>query len=177
MIIISKSDRKIISNQLKLDFNLKLDDIIEDKEMFIIENPEKKNVYIIESSKSKLINSLPSREIKHFGILIGTIRKEHQFDYHFELLDFVKKLTIEKTLVDSKGEQTTLYGRNITKKMIKKVFSKIKSGKKTLIINKYEDVLGLGKFLLNQENFDKIEDKKVVLKNIIDKGWFLRKGG
>ena len=175
--IINKSDKKIISNQLMLDFNLKSEDIIENKEIIALNYINNKDIFLISPSKLKLIKFLPSKEIKHFSILIGNINKKKQFNYQFETLELIKNFTNKKILVDSKGEQTTLYGRNVTKKMIKKSFSPLKSGKKNIIINEYDEVLGLGKSLINQNQFDETEEKKIVIKVLLDKGWYLRKGG
>jgi len=113
----------------------------------------------------------------HFGSLIGTINKNSQFIYHFDSLDLIINITPQRIFVDEKGEQTTLYGRNLTKKMIENIISPIRADQKIIINNKHNDILGLGKFLMNQSKFEKAGKNQVVIKNLMDKGWYLRKGG
>lgn len=173
---ISKTKFEIISNILLKDFNVNLNDILNDNQILVnIYEKNKTEIYLIKESDLNFIKSLPINEIKHYGELMGYFFNQ-EFFYLFEFLDKIGPKTNNKLIVDSKGEQTTLYGRNITKRMLKKSFSKLKIDKLMILINESEEVIGLGKCLTTDKKLKSLDDKKVIIKNKMDKGWYLRKG-
>ena len=165
-----------LKEKILKDFNADLDEMI-DRNHIIAKISEKyrENIFLVRKSDLNFFQNLPITELIYFGILIGHFLKE-DFFYHFEFLDIIAPFTERKIIVDSKGEQTTLYGRNPTKKMLKKSNYIFKKGNKLIILNEFEEVLGLGKSLIDYKMIGRLDNKKVIIKNINDKGWYLRKG-
>ncbi|MHA1783683.1 MAG: hypothetical protein ACTSVY_08500 [Candidatus Helarchaeota archaeon] len=174
---ISELDYDLLLKRLHKDFRVNLADIIEKKDLFIKQKNLEKDIFLLNDLNHKLIKDLPEREIEYLGILLASILKNGKISYHFEILNLIAEKTIRKIIVNSKGEQTTLYGKNITKKMLQSSFFEFKKGQKVLVLNKYREVLGLGTSLFNYKDLKNLHEKKVIFKNMIDKGWYLRKGG
>ena len=167
---------EFVSEKIFSDFNVNLNELIENEQILIkIQEKYKAQVFLINKSDLEFIQNLPISEIKHFGVLIAHFFKE-TFSYHFEFLDLIAPLTNRKIVVDSKGEQTTLYGRNPTKRMLKRSHFDFKSGNLLIILNNLEEILGIGRGIVNKNKLNKTDERKVIIKNINDKGWYLRKG-
>ena len=173
---LTKLEYEFISEKILHDFNVNFDELIRNEHILIkIQEKYKAQVYLVEKSDLEFIRDLPISEIKHFGILIASFFRE-TFSYNFEFLDLIAPLTKRKIIVNSKGEQTTLYGRNPTKKMLKKSYFDFKSGDTLIILNTIEEILGLGRSIVNKKKLNTMDERKVIIKNINDKGWYLRKG-
>jgi ribosome biogenesis protein Nip4 len=84
--------------------------------------------------------------------------------------------TDRKVKVSHKGEQAVLYGRDIQRSLIEDLPSPIRRGQKVIIINRLGEVLALGKALINGKEFHDAHKDSPVIKNILDRGWYLRKG-
>lgn len=91
---------------------------------------------------------------------------------------FISKLTDKKAIVTEAGEQAFLYRRDILNKSICQINSTIKINEKLIVLNQQKDALGLGRLIIEQEDIRKNHKKdQIAIKNIIDLGWYLRKGG
>ncbi|HIP17608.1 MAG TPA: hypothetical protein EYG76_04870 [Methanothermococcus okinawensis] len=100
------------------------------------------------------------------GILFGNFGKNKnkiKFSISLEGMDLISKNIVKNyAIINKKGETLFLYGRDIFKSSILKLNGAGRIG----IFNENKEFLGIG-------NYNKGE----VIKNIIDKGWYLRKGG
>jgi predicted RNA-binding protein (TIGR00451 family) len=84
--------------------------------------------------------------------------------------------TDRKVKVSHKGEQAVLYGRDVQRSSIEDFPSSIRRGQKVIIVNRLSEVLALGKALINGKEFHDAHKDSSVVKNILDRGWYLRKG-
>ncbi|MBD3192080.1 MAG: hypothetical protein GF308_15645 [Candidatus Heimdallarchaeota archaeon] len=91
---------------------------------------------------------------------------------------FIAKLTDKTAIVTEAGEQAFLYRRDILSQSLFQINSSIKVGQKLIVFNRQKDPLGLARLLIDPTEIQKEQTKdQIVLKNIIDLGWYLRKGG
>ncbi len=85
--------------------------------------------------------------------------------------------TEKKAVIDEKAEQLFLFKRDILSKSILQITKDVNIGDKVIVVNTKNEFLGVGK--LEQILDDIINHKdtrSIALKNIIDLGWYLRKG-
>lgn len=109
----------------------------------------------------------------YLGLFFGEI--DGEFKISLEGLWLISRYSKEKgIIVSEKGEQLFLYGRDVLEESIIEVGSSVRAGKKVIVFNKFYEPLGLGVMV---KRSDKRTGKpKVIIKNILDRGWYLRKG-
>jgi 60S ribosome subunit biogenesis protein NIP7 len=83
---------------------------------------------------------------------------------------------MRKVEVSDKGEQAVLYGRDIRSSQAKDYPSIIRKGEKVIVVNRLKETIAVGKALVDGDKFSAVPKEKVVVKNILDRGWYLRKG-
>jgi 60S ribosome subunit biogenesis protein NIP7 len=107
--------------------------------------------------------------------------------YFGDLLDNELLLSIEgatlcsahthrRVRVSHKGEQAVLYGRDVQRSFVQDFPSSIRRNQKVIIINELGEVLALGNALVNGEESFNVHENSLIVKNILDRGWYLRKG-
>jgi 60S ribosome subunit biogenesis protein NIP7 len=84
--------------------------------------------------------------------------------------------TNRKVRVSDEGEQAVLYGRDIQRSFVRDFPLSIHRNQKVIVTNSLSEVLALGNTMIDGEEFDDASENSVVVKNIIDRGWYLRKG-
>ena len=145
-----------------------------------IENFKFENLYVLEDkdeymaiyANKEVLETLKNfdRNIYGAGILFGNFEIKHgnnenkiKFSISLEGMSLISKdITKNYVIVNKKGETLFLYGRDVFKSSI----LEINGGGKVAVFNKNKELLGVG----NYGGGD-------IIKNIIDKGWYLRKGG
>ena len=126
-----------------------------------------KKYYQLSEELHSFINEVP-RETFHVGVYLGE-EKSKQFYPSLALLEILAQLSTKKVYVNSKSEWMFLCKRDIFGEGItKSEFSR--KGKLVLVQNEKDENLGYGKIV---ENLDK--KNKVVIKNLLDRGNFLRR--
>jgi ribosome biogenesis protein Nip4 len=123
-----------------------------------------------------LLDANLKRQIHHeffyAGVYLGKLRGSRFFP-SFLLLTMMAEGRANKTVVDKKTAWLFICGRDIFKKGILQLKGSERKGEYTLILNEYNECLGFGKIL---RNIRKEKDaNKIVVKNILDIGDFLRR--
>ncbi len=151
---------KILKNFEK-EFGIDLRRIFPEK-IFLISSG-RKEIFMVDDFVYKIYNKI-NREIYSIGLYIGEIRGKY-FLISLELASIIEPFTNNKIVVNEKAEQLFLYGRDIFKESIVKEYKRFKLGERCLVLNKRHEVLGIGKYERN------------IVKNLMDRGWYLRRGG
>jgi len=120
---------------------------------------------------SKKLNHQLPKGFFYSGAYLGAV-KGASFFPSFLLLTMIAESKANRIVVDKKTAWLFICGRDIFKKGILKG-NNLKKGDYTLILNEHNECLGFGKILHNirKENYA----NKVVVKNILDIGDFLRR--
>jgi ribosome biogenesis protein Nip4 len=118
----------------------------------------------------KLKKQIP-KDFFYAGAYLGTV-KGSSFFPSFLLLKMISEKKANKLIVNKKTAWLFICGRDIFKKGIFKG-NKLKKGDYALILNERNECLGFGKMTCNL--WEKIDARKVVVKNILDIGDFLRR--
>ncbi len=129
---------------------------------------QKKNrYYLLNENLKKQIH----QDFFHAGVYLGKLKGAIFFP-SFLLLTMMAESKANKIVVDKKTAWLFICGRDIFKQGILKANGS-KKGDYTLILNEHNECLGFGKILCN---IRKEQDaNKVVVKNILDIGDFLRR--
>ena len=110
----------------------------------------------------------------YLGLFFGEINGE--FKISLEGLWLISKYSREKgVVVSDKGEQLFLYGQDILEESVIKIGSLVQTGSKVVVFNRFYEPLGLGVLVRYPSRHVK-KVGHVVVKNILDRGWYLRRG-
>ncbi|NVM29208.1 MAG: hypothetical protein HWN65_10250 [Candidatus Helarchaeota archaeon] len=91
-------------------------------------------------------------------------------------MTLIAKNVEEKTVLNESGEKKVLYQRDLNKEDVLRIPAHVKKGDLSILVNENEEALALGKYLYGRERISLLNDEQKILKNIKDKGWYLRKG-
>ncbi|MHA1265153.1 MAG: hypothetical protein ACTSRS_07975 [Candidatus Helarchaeota archaeon] len=174
--LIQKDEWEIIQSQLQISFNLTGIQNLIDPDNLIISEGRWKEVFLVTSNLREIFNEI--RNVRNpylIGLYFGDISEGH-FRISLAGITEIAKYVAYKTVLTDQGEKKVLYGRNLQKKDIAQMPSVVIKGNLSILINRKEDVLALGKYLFNRQEIEHLEMKTIIIKNIIDKGWYLRKG-
>jgi ribosome biogenesis protein Nip4 len=127
-----------------------------------------RNRYYLLSKKLK--QQIP-KGFFYAGAYLGAV-KGASFFPSFLLLSMIAETKANKLVVDKKTAWLFICGRDIFKKGILKG-NRLKKGDYTLILNESNECLGFGKITCNLRG--ETDAHKVVVKNILDIGDFLRR--
>lgn len=127
-----------------------------------------RNRYYLLSKKLK--HQVP-KSFFYAGAYLGAV-KGTSFFPSFLLLAMLAETKANKLVVDKKTAWLFICGRDIFKKGILKG-NRLKKGDYTLILNEHNECLGFGKTISNLRGEN--DANKVVVKNILDIGDFLRR--
>jgi ribosome biogenesis protein Nip4 len=120
---------------------------------------------------SKRLKQQVPKSFFYVGAYLGAV-KGTSFFPSFLLLSMIAETRANKLVVDQKTAWLFICGRDIFKKGILKG-ANLKKGDYTLILNEHNECLGFGKLTCNLRGVADVS--KVVVKNILDIGDFLRR--
>ncbi len=181
----TKRELTIINNFLKNNWYLDLERLFRQKTnnsllIYIFEGYFNE-VYGVKPSFKYIIDKLQKRG-KHpyaLGLHMGRFRR-NKFIPSLELGYMVSRSTNACVIVNTEGEKNFLYGKDLLIKSIIDVKSPIQKGQIVILLNREEEYIGLGKALesITKKN-NRIITKQTgfIIKNIVDLGWYLRRGG
>ncbi|MDK2790804.1 MAG: ribosome subunit biosis protein [Methanothermococcus sp.] len=124
-----------------------------------------KQINVIYAGRDVLKSLKNFKDIYNAGVIFGEIvtkNGKNKFLLSLEGMSIISKDIVKNyAVVNKKGENLFLYGRDIFKSSI----LELKGHGKVVVFNKNMEFLGIGNY-----------DGKMI-KNVIDKGWYLREGG
>ena len=150
------------------------------KTIYITRGVERNELFLvsanIESFVSKYVKGIMNKEPYSLGLFLGRIMKgkyELSMDIAEKLFTMAKRNAI---MINDQASALFLYGRDVMAKSILKTYPPL--SKVVLVVNRFEDFLGLCKLTVKPRELlsGKLKGEEIVCLNIIDKGWFLRKG-
>ncbi len=144
-------------------------DFLEEFSIYIKEG-ERKEVYAVSKDLEQFIGKL--NEVA-FGIKIGEVGK--RFRFTVEGAFFLVKRNKKKVYVNEKGEMLFLYGRDIFRESIVDVTDDVRENDIVFVCNKKGDIIGIGKARFGRDRIFDVEEGRVVVENLVDRGEYIRK--
>jgi len=137
------------------------------------------SIYLITDKLQKILNNINFlNRIYDAGLYFGFI-KRGEFYFSIEGVEYLYKngiFTNFKLLhLNGNGEKSFLYGNNILKKMVRKSPNNLKKEDFLLILNNFDEIIGLGISRVNNEILSNLKPSDVFAINIEDKGQYLRR--
>jgi len=183
--LINKIEKSIINNSL-LKFSSEVLSYFKKKDyrFYIFINDEQtKNkfplIYLVPYEISNFLEEkLKNENINAAGIYFGFIKKGI---FHLSLEGaefFLNKNIIPNQfilIVTNKGEKAILYGNPIIKKMVFNIPSDLQKKAILLVLNESRKLIALARSEIDYSNYNLLNQEDLVAKNLIDKGYYLRK--
>jgi len=137
------------------------------------------SIYLTTEKHQKILNNAKLfNKIYDAGLYFGFI-KRGKFYFSIESVEYIYKNGIftEFKLINlnENGERSFLYGNNILKKMVRKSPNTLEKEDFLLILNKFDEIIGLGISRVNNEILSNLKPNDVFAINIKDKGEYLRR--
>jgi ribosome biogenesis protein Nip4 len=150
--------------KLLMNFALKLNVKLTFSSNFIVETGGR---YFL---LNKNLKAIAPRSFFYVGRYLGEV-KNGKFFPSFNLLAILASRQANKVVVNKKASWLFICGRDIFSEGIVSVQGSRRKGALTLVLNEFEECLGLGRII---SDFGAM-DTKVVVENIADVGDFLRR--
>lgn len=188
---INNLEKRIINNEVYRNWRLYLDKLLHNHVYIALDHIYFVDVYVVDNSIIPLIRSLKSKELIHhlmyLGFFIGKVKTKHKRISFIPSLElgYIIGINAKRNLVKitEESEKLFLYGRDLFVKSIVDAHLPLLRSHYVIVINKNNEYVGLGiatRNILNLYDLNKlkiIDPDHVLIKNYIDLGWYLRKGG
>ena len=172
----TQEEHKLIQNAIDRLFGEKIADKLIQNKHLIIGEGKWKEIFLISDKMIKILEAIADKKQPYsLGMQIGELDKNKKFKLSLEAVFEIVKFTSHKIQLTAKGAQTILYGRNISFSQVDKICYNARKGDYVILLDENGFPIGLGKILhdLTKMQQDKF---KICIKNIMDLGWYLRKG-
>jgi ribosome biogenesis protein Nip4 len=147
-----------------------------EKNHFLIAEGRWREIFIITKEIQEFIHQ--NKEISPYSVGLGFGEFRNQIVYlSLSGASFIANLTNKKAIISSEGEQPFLFQKHILVKSIISCSHSCKINEKLIVTNQKGDFLGIGqlKVAVNKLKDEKIADHMAIY-NLMDLGWYLRKG-
>lgn len=123
-------------------------------------------------------NFVSKLNLRSAGVYFGFIKKGN-FRLSLEGADFLYKHNLipdgRKLYINGSGEKAILYGNNIVKKMLINVPLDLRRNQLVLILNDLNEIIAIAKSEVDYETIQDLKLDEIIARNLIDKGYYLRK--
>jgi len=173
----TQEELKFIQNAIDKLFGEKIAEKFIQNKHLIIGEGKWKEIFLVSDKMITILEAMANKKQPYsLGMQIGELDKNKKFKLSLEAVFEIVKFTSHLIKLTAKGAQTILYGRNISFSQVDKIcYDDAKEGDYTILLDENGFPIGLGKILHDLAKMQLIRFK-ICIKNIIDLGWYLRKG-
>ncbi len=173
-----RSEEQSFSRQLKEQLGVEKHQLGDGWRWVIVEGPRMEAYLVPQEVASSLERLLMQRMPYSLGLFAGGV--DHgELQVSLELASRLGHFLPKRKLVllRDEAEQPVLYGRDVLAGSIRHIESSINRGELVVLANGAREILALGQMLSDSDELVRATLKQRVIRNLIDKGWYLRKGG
>lgn len=117
-----------------------------------------------------------SLDIQFLGKELGFSEKG-SFRLSLHILSEVAKITNSYILVSKQGADAFTYGRSIIRESVLELNPAFVRGQRVLVINEDRECLGIAALSVDAAKLNRLGSERLVAKNLVDIGWFIRRLG
>ncbi|MFX1483247.1 MAG: PUA domain-containing protein [Promethearchaeota archaeon] len=118
----------------------------------------------------------PELDIQFIGKELGSLAKG-RFRISLHALSELSKLTKNYIIVTNHGAEAFTYGRSILKESVIELNHGLKRGQRVVVMTEDRECLGIASLSVDAARVSKLGNEKLVAKNLVDIGWFIRRLG
>ncbi|MFW9953766.1 MAG: PUA domain-containing protein [Candidatus Thorarchaeota archaeon] len=142
-----------------------------------IGDKEGKSFYLMPAQWTGLISEdLEDFDIRLVGLWVGTLKKG-KLRLSLPILSKLAGVTENIIVVSKQGAELFTYGRSILKEGVVSLKPSLKRGQRVIVQDERGNVIGLAMLVVDGFMKNRIGREKLVAKNLIDIGWYIRRMG
>ncbi len=136
-----------------------------------------KSFYLIPAQWTRILDmDLSMFELKSLGIWLGEIVKD-RFRLSIAVINRLSEITESVVVVSDKGAQSFTYGRSIIRESVLEVDYNLERGQRVVVLTQDGRCVGLGVLSVDAHKINRLAKDRLVVKNVIDIGWYIRRLG
>jgi ribosome biogenesis protein Nip4 len=125
---------------------------------------------------SILMEKAESLDIQFMGKELGSIDKG-RFRLSLQILSEVARMTTSFIIVSKQGAEAFTYGRSIIRESVLELNSSLVRNQRVLVLNENKECLGIAALSVDAAKLTRLGSDRLVAKNLVDIGWFIRRLG
>ena len=125
---------------------------------------------------SRLTDIAETLDIQFIGKEMGSIDKG-RFRLSLHILVELTELTESYIIVSRRGAEAFTYGRSIIKESVHELNTSLVRGQRVLVLNKSRECIGIASLSVDAHKLNRLAANRLVAKNLVDIGWFIRRLG
>ncbi len=136
-------------------------------------------IYLVSYVISKILEErLKNENIHSAGIYFGFIKKG-VLHISLEGAEFMRNHQILpnsiKITINVKGEKSVLYGNDVVKSFTISIPPELKRNDLLAVLNQKNEIIALARAEIDYSSFDNLKLNQKIARNLVDKGYYLRK--
>jgi ribosome biogenesis protein Nip4 len=121
---------------------------------------------------TKLTTMTDTLDIQFIGKELGSIDKGR-----FRLSLQILELTESFIIVSRQGAEAFTYGRSIIRQSVRELNRSLVRGQRVLVLNENRECMGIAALSVDASKLTRLGADRLVAKNLVDIGWFIRRLG
>ncbi|TFG10637.1 hypothetical protein EU538_01360 [Candidatus Thorarchaeota archaeon] len=151
--------------------------LLGDRAPVVIDRGKKQSVYFIPMDWVQLVDSsFGGFRLRYLGTWLGEMSGD-TFMLSIGVLAQLEPLTDSKIVVYRRGAEAFTYGRSIIKESVLSLPDHLRRGQRVLVIDENGSCIGLAALAVDAALLNRLGAEKLVAKNLVDIGWYLRRYG
>lgn len=115
-------------------------------------------------------------DIQFIGKELGSIDKG-RFRLSLHILNELTELTHSFIIVSRQGAEAFSYGRSIIRQSVLELDKFLVRGQRVLVLNENRECIGIAALSVDASKLNRLGADRLVAKNLVDIGWFIRRLG
>ena len=176
--LVDPTEWNLISEQIDNDFGEGVTKTILGKKVPVsMERNKKKSYYLIPSDWTQFLDvDLMGFDLKSLGVWLGEL-SNNQFRLSIAVIETLAQVTESKMVVAKIAAQSFTYGRSIIRESVIDIPEGLVRGQRIVVQDIKGRCIGLASLSVDARMIRRLAKNRLVAKNIVDIGWYIRRLG
>jgi len=176
--LVDPPEWNLISEQIDNDFGDGVTKKILGRKVPVsMERNKKKSYYLIPSEWTQFLDvDLMGFDLKSLGVWLGEVAN-NQFRLSIAVIEALAQVTQSKMVVAEIAAQSFTYGRSIIRESVIDIPQGLIRGQRVVVLDKQGRCIGLASLSVDARMIPRLAGNRLVAKNIVDIGWYIRRLG
>lgn len=151
--------------------------ILGDMVPVMLKRGETQSFYLIPGEWLRSINmEFEGFTVSSLGIWMGDM-SDGRFRLSIAILEDIARYTNRVLVVSKRGAESFTYGRSILRESVVSISPGLKRRQRVIVRDTQGNCIGLGALSVDAARIDRLGPEKLVAKNLVDIGWYIRRLG